>query len=223
MSIAKTLTGVVCAATLLLALGCSTDSMQNRHIDIRKIISVKSTFSPDFKVVTTGPTGIDPRLLAPQQLPPGITVDPPDCAKYAVRQALRPGLKGNMTSLAAQVENNRLLAVAVETAQPVAYEPVSDHCKHITFTGRMLKGETYAIDTPQIKGAKTLGTYNVLDTTVADRTRSTESYHYTAYLGDHHLVLVAANPIPVPNQAPAPVNVDRARRLLTDAIAAVRG
>lgn len=223
MSIAKTLSGVVCAATLLFALGCSTDSMQNRHIVISKIFSVKSTFSPDFKVVTTGPTGIDPRLLASQKLPPGITLDPPDCAKYALSQPLRPGLKGNMASLAAQGENNRLLAVAVETAQPVAYEAVSDHCKHIAFTGRSLKGEIYSIDAPHISGAKTLGTYSVLDTTVADRTRSTESYNYTAYLGNNHLVLVAANPVLVPNQPRALVNVDRARRLLTDSVAAVRG
>jgi hypothetical protein len=223
MSIARKLIGVVCAATLLLALGCSTDSMLNRHIDTSKIFSVKSTFSPDFKVVTTGPTRIDPRLLAPQKLPADITLDPPDCAKYALSQPLRPGLKGNMASLAAQGENNRLLAVAVETAQPVAYEAVSDHCKHIALTGRSLKGEIYAIDAPHIDGAKTLGTYSVLEATVADRTGSTESYNYTAYLGNHHLVLVAANPVLVPNQSPAPVNVDRARRLLTDSVAAVRG
>ena len=223
MLIVRKLIGVVCAATLLLALGCSTDSMLNRHIDTSKIFSVKSTFSPDFKVVTTGPTGIDPRLLAPQKLPPDITLDPPDCAKYALSQPLRPGLKGNMASLSAQGENNRLLAVAVETAQPVAYEAVSDHCKHIALTGRSLKGEIYAIDAPHIDGAKTLGTYSVLEATVADRTRSTESYHYTAYLGNHHLVLVAANPVLVPNQSPPPVNLDRARRLLTDSVAAVRG
>ena len=223
MSIARTLTGVVCAATLLLAVGCSANSMQNRHIDISKIFSVKSTFRPDFKVVTTGPTGIDPRLLAPQKLPPGITLDPPDCARYATAQVLRPGLKGNMASVAAQGENNRFTAVAVETAQPVAYEAVSDHCKHITFTGRSLKGEIDAIDAPHIDGAKTLGTHHVLDTTVADRTRSSESYNYTAYLGNNHLVLVAANPVLVPNQSPASVNVERARRLLTDSVAAVRG
>lgn len=222
MSIARKLIGVVCAATLLLALGCSTDSMQNRHIDISKIFSVKSTFSPDAKVVTTGPTGIDPRLLAPQNLPPGMTLDPPDCARYASSQALQPGLRGNMASVAAQGENNRFLAVAVETARPVTYEAVSDHCKHITFSGRNLKGEIIAIDAPYISGAKTLGTYIVLDATVADRTHSTESYKYTAYLGDNHLVLVAADPLLVPNQPSPLVNVDRARRLLTDAVAAVR-
>jgi hypothetical protein len=223
MSIVRKLIGVVCAATLVLALGCSTDSMLNRHIDISRILSVKSTFSPDFKVVTTGPTQIDPRRLARPKLPPDITLDPPDCAKYALSQPLRPGLKGNMASLAAQGQNNRLLAVAVETAQPVAYEAVSDHCKHITFTGRSLKGEIYAIDAPHIDGAKTLGTYSVLEATIADRTRSTESYNYTAYLGNHHLVLVAANPVLVPNHSPAPVNADRARRLLTDSVAGVRG
>ena len=223
MSIVRKRIGVVCVATLLLALGCSTDSMLNRHIDTSKIFSVKSTFSPAFKVVTTGPTGIDPRLLAPRKLPPDISLDPPDCAKYALSQPLRPGLKGNMATLAAQGENNRLLAVAVATAQPVAYEAVSDHCKHITLTGRSLKGEIYAIDAPQIDGATTLGTYSVLEATVADRTRSSESYNYTAYLGNHHLVLVTANPVLVPNQSPAPLNVDRARRLLTDSVAAVRG
>jgi hypothetical protein len=222
MSIARTLTGVACA-TMLFALGCSTDSMQNRHIVISKIFSVKSSFGPDFKVVTTGPTGIDPRLLTLQKLPSGIKVDPPDCAKYAMSQPLRPGLRGNMAALATQGENNRLLAVAVETAQPVAVEAVSDHCKHIAFTGHGLRGEIYAIDAPHIDGAKTQGTYTALDTTVANGTRSTESYNYTAYLGDNHLVLVAANPIVLPNQPRALVNVDRARRLLTDSVAAIRG
>jgi Domain of unknown function (DUF5642) len=223
MSIAKTLCGVVCAATLLFPLGCSTDSMQNRHIVIDKIFSVKSSFSPDFKVVNTGPTGIDPLLLTPQKLPPGITLDPPDCAKYALSQPLRPGLKGNMASLAALGENNRLVAVAVETVQPVAYEASSDHCRHIALTGRSIKGEIYAIDAPHINGAKTLGTYRVMDTTVAGRPSSTESYNYTAYLGNNHLVLVEASPVLVPNQPRASVNVDRARRLLTDSVAAVRG
>ena len=128
-----------------------------------------------------------------------------------------------MASLAAQGENNRFTAVAVESSQPVAYDAVSDHCKHIALTGRSLKGEIYAINAPHIDGAKTLGTYSVLEATVADRTGSTESYNYTAYLGNHHLVLVAANPVLVPNQSPAPLNVERARRLLTDAVAAVRG
>jgi len=222
MSRARTLIGVVCATTLLVAVGCSANSMQNRHIDISKIFSVKSTFSPDFKVVTTGPTAIDPRLLAPQKLPPGITLNPPDCARYATAQVLRPGMSGSMASLAAQGENNRFTAVAVESSQPVAYDAVSDHCKHIAVTGRSLKGEIDAIDAPHINGAKTLGTHSVLDTTVAGQARSSESYNYTAYMGNH-LVLVAANPVLVPNQSPAPLNVERARRLLTDAVAAVRG
>ena len=140
-------------------------------------------------------------------------------------QVLRPDVSGSMASLAAQSKNNRFtaVAVAVESSKSVAYEAVSDHCKHITFTGRSLKGEIYAIDAPHIKGAKTLGTYSVLDTTVADRTSSTESYNYTAILGTNHLVLVGGNPVVVPNQSTALVNADRARQLLTDAVAAVRG
>jgi hypothetical protein len=223
MSLPRTLIGSICAATLVLSVACSANSMLNRHIDISRIFLIKSTFSPDFKVVTQGPTAIDPRLLAQQRLPPGITLNPPDCARYAMAQVLRPGVSGSMASLAAQNKNNRFTAVAVESSQSVAYEPVSDHCKHITFTGRSLRGEIYAIDAPHIEGAKTLGTYSVLDATVADRTSSTESYNYTAVLGKNHLVLVGGNPVVVPNQSTASVNADRARRLLTDAVAAVRG
>jgi hypothetical protein len=47
-------------------------------------------------------------------------------------------------------------------------------------------------------------------------------YTYVAYLGDY-LVVVTANPLPLPNQPVPPVNVQRAQQLLTDAVAAVRG
>jgi hypothetical protein len=44
---------------------------------------------------------------------------------------------------------------------------------------------------------------------------------FVAYLG-HYFVLVTANPLMFPNKPVAPVDVDRAKTLLTDAVAAIR-
>jgi Domain of unknown function (DUF5642) len=220
MPIARVLLGVVCAAGLLLV-GCS-DSAKNRRIDISKVFAVRSSFGPQFNVVTSGPTGIDPRLLAPPKFAGDMTFDPADCAKYAAGQTLPPGLTGKMAELSAEGDNNRFVVIAVETSQPVPYEAVSDHCKHIAFTGRSVKGVIDVIGAPRIDAARTLGTHRVLGATVAGQARSSELYNYTAYLGNH-LVLVAAIPVLIANQPAAPVNVDRARRLLTDSVAAVRG
>ena len=51
--------------------------------------------------------------------------------------------------------------------------------------------------------------------------RSGEIYEYVAYLGNY-LVMVTANPLMIPNKPAAPVNIDRAKTLLTDAVAALR-
>ena len=37
------------------------------------------------------------------------------------------------------------------------------------------------------------------------------------------MVLVTANPLVIPNQPVAPVDIERAKKLLVDAVAAVRG
>ena len=128
-----------------------------------------------------------------------------------------------MASLAAQGENNRLLAVAVGIYNQLPDEAVNYDCKHITFTGRSLKGEIDAIDVPHyIHGAKTVGTYSVLEVHSRDRTRSTESYNYTAIEETttsckSPLIRSLSRIIP-----PAGQRADRARRLLTDSVAAVR-
>ena len=46
--------------------------------DISRVLDVKSSFGPEFKVTTVAPTGIDPRILAPQTLPPGVKFEPPE-------------------------------------------------------------------------------------------------------------------------------------------------
>jgi hypothetical protein len=224
MPMRRVLLAIVCGLGLLASAGCSSDSSaQNQHIDIAKVFSVKSTFGPQFKVITTGPTGIDPRLLTAQKLPDGITFDPPDCAKYAAGQTLPPGLEGNMAAVSAEGEGNRFIALAVETSQQVPFDAsMTDKCKRVTFSGGSLHGVVDVIDAPHIDGGHTIGTHRVLEATLGDQTRSGELYNYVAYL-DNYLVLVAANPLLIPNQPVAPVNVDRACALLSDAVAAVRG
>lgn len=65
MPFAKSILAILCAALIG---GCGSGPA-TRKIDIGNVKSVKSSFGPDFKVVTAGPTGIDPKLLAPQSLP----------------------------------------------------------------------------------------------------------------------------------------------------------
>jgi hypothetical protein len=51
---------------------------------------------------------------------------------------------------------------------------------------------------------------------------SGELYNYVASFGSY-LVIVTANPLVLPNKPVVPVNTQRARDLLTAAVAAVRG
>ncbi|HZQ33994.1 MAG TPA: DUF5642 family protein [Mycobacterium sp.] len=185
-------------------------------VDIGKILSVKSTFGADFKVQTIDKTGIDPKLLAPIQFQEGLTWDPAECAKYA--WTLPSGLKGNIATVLAEGQGNRFIAMAIETSEPVAYDPaVVDKCRHVTFSGPGTRGVVDVVDAPQIQGAPTLGKHRILQTAVG----SGELYTYVAYLGNY-LVVVTANPLLTPNQPVPPVNVQRAQQLLSDSVAAVR-
>jgi Domain of unknown function (DUF5642) len=186
-------------------------------VDIDKVLSVKSTFAPPYLVRTIGKTAIDPKLLVPIQFQQDLVWDPADCAKYA--WTLPAGLKGNIATLTAEGEGNRFIAMAVETSEPVRLDPeVVEKCKHVTFSGKDMRGVVDVVDAPQIDGVQTLGKHRQLQTATA----SGELYTYVAYLGDY-LVVVTANPVPVPNQPVPTVNVERAQQLLTDAVAAVRG
>ena len=68
----RTLLAVVCAGLLA---ACSGGAPKNdsSSADIARVLDVKSSFGPEFKVSTVAPTAIDPRLLAPQALPPGVS------------------------------------------------------------------------------------------------------------------------------------------------------
>ncbi|OBK74143.1 hypothetical protein A5651_11660 [Mycobacterium sp. 1274761.0] len=200
---------------------CS-NTMQNQHIDISGIFAVKSTFGPEYKVVTNGPTGIDPRLFAPQKLPANMTIDPAECSKYAQGQTLPSGLTGRMATVTAEGDNNRFVAVAVQTSAQVPYESISHACNHIAFTGQSVRGAIDVVDAPHILGAETLAIHRTLEATLGGLDRSGELYNYTAYLGNS-VVLVVVNPVKVPNGPPAVVDVEKARRLLSDSVAAVRG
>ncbi|MBV8964777.1 MAG: DUF5642 family protein [Mycobacteriaceae bacterium] len=186
------------------------------QINIDKVSSVKTSFGPDFAVQTIGQTAIDPKLLSPVQFQQGLTWDPTDCAKYA--WTLPSGLKGNIATVSAQGQGNRFIAMAIETSQPVRYDPaVVDKCRHVTFSGSDVHGVVDVVDSPHVDGAQTLGKHRELQTTVG----SGELYTYVAYLDDY-LVVVTANPLPIPNQPVPQVNIQRAQQLLTDAVAAVR-
>jgi hypothetical protein len=211
------------ASTVALIGGCSANGSTSASttsvtpkVDINKISSLKQSFGPDFKVQTIGQTAIDPKLLSPIQFQQGLTWDPADCAKYA--WTLPAGLKGNIASVSAEGQGNRFIAMAIETSEPVRLDPaVVDKCGHVSFSGPDVRGVVDVVDSPHIEGVETLGKHRQLQTAVG----SGELYTYVAYLGDY-LVVVTANPLPAPNQPVPQVNVQRARQLLTDAVAAVR-
>jgi hypothetical protein len=217
----RTLLAVACAA-LLAACSSGEPTAADVPDDISRVLDVKSTFGPEFKVTTVAPTGIDPRILAPQTLPPGVKFEPPDCAKFATGLALPAGLKGNMAATTAEGEGNRFIAIAVETSEPVPLTDPGQACQKVEFAGPGSRGLVEVAESPVIDGARTLGTHRVVQTVVNGKPASGELYNYVASFGSI-LVIVTANPLVLPKQPVAPVNTQRARDLLSAAVAAVRG
>lgn len=191
------------------------------HADIANVANVKSSFGPEFKTNSIGPTGIDPRLLAPQPLPQGMTFDPADCAKAASQQLLPAGVKGNMAATTAEGDGNRFIAIAVEASEAVPESDPAQNCQKVGFTGPGVRGLVEVVEAPQIGGVHTLGTRRVLQTTVDGKPRAGELYNYVASFGPF-LVIVTANPLVLPDKPVTPVNTQRARDLLTAAVAAVK-
>ena len=70
MSNPRAIVVVVCAGVLTACATGQSAEQDFSHADIAHIANVKSSFGPEFKVNSVGPTGIDPRLLGPQPLPP---------------------------------------------------------------------------------------------------------------------------------------------------------
>lgn len=215
---------VVIACACVLA-ACATGQSAEQDLsraDIAHVANVKSSFGSQFKVTSVGPTGIDPRLLGPQTLPPGMTFDPADCGKAVSQQVVPAGVKGNMAATTAEGDGNRFIAIAVETSDAVPVSDPAQNCQKVGFTGPAMRGLVEVVEAPQISGVHTLGTHRVLQTTVDGKPRTGELYNYIASFGTF-LVIVTANPLVLPDQPVAPVDTQRARDLLTAAVAAVKG
>jgi hypothetical protein len=215
---------IVVGACAGLLTACATGQSADQdlsHADIAHVANVKSSFGSEFKVTSVGPTGIDPRLLGPQPLPQGMTFDPADCGKAASQQVVPAGAKGNMAATTAEGDGNRFIAIAVETSEPVTREDPAQNCRKVGFTGPGVRGLVEVVDAPHIDGVHTLGMHRVVQTTVDGKPRTGELYNYTASFGTF-MVIVTANPLVVPGKPVAPVNTQRARDLLTAAVAAVK-
>jgi hypothetical protein len=215
-------TSLALACALALTACSATPAANDSKSDIAKVLDVKSSFGPDFKVSTVAPTGIDPRLLAPQSLPQGAVFDPQACAKVATGLVVPQGLKGNMAATTAEGEGNRFIAIAVETSEALKFPDPGDSCKKVAFAGGGVRGLVEVVPSPTITGASTLGTHRVVQTVVDKKMVSGELYNYVASFSTF-MVIVTANPLVEPNKPVAPVDTQRARDLLAAAVAAVRG
>jgi hypothetical protein len=214
---------VVACAGVLAACGTGQSAEPDlSRADIANVKNVKSSFGPPYKVTDVGPTGIDPRLLGPQALPPGMKFDPVDCAKFAAQQMVPSGAKGNMAATTAEGEGNRFIAIAVETSEAVPVNDPAPNCQKVGFAGGGVRGLVEVVEAPQIGGVHTAGTHRVLQTMVDGKPRTGELYNYVATFGTF-VVIVTANPLVLPGKPVAPVNTQRARDLLTAAVAAVKG
>ncbi len=109
---------VALSCTGLLA-ACSAPQADLSNADIARVAELKSDFAAPFEVKTVGPAAIDPRLLGPQPLPPGLTFDPADCGKAAGAGTLPPGVQGNMAATTAEGDGVRYVVIAVETSEQV--------------------------------------------------------------------------------------------------------
>jgi len=213
---------VVCAGVLA---ACGTGESAEpdlSHANIANVKKVKSSLGPPFSVTDVGPTGIDPRLLGPQTLPPGLKFEPADCARFAAQQVVPAGAKGNMAATTAEGEGNRFIAIAVETSEAVPVNDPAQNCQKVGFAGGGVRGLVEVVEAPQIGGVHTLGTHRVLQTMVDGKPRTGELYNYVATFGTF-VVIVTANPLVLPGKPVAPVDTQRARDLLTAAVAAVKG
>jgi len=217
------LASLAVTACALVVAGCSGQTTPpESQGDIARLMDVKTNFGPEFKVSTVAPTGIDPRLLASQPLPQGVTFDPPDCGKAATGLALPAGLKGNMSAVTAEGAGNRFIAIAVETSEQVPFPDPGPDCQKVAFAGPGARGLVEVTESPAVDGAKTLGTHRFVQTMVNGKPASGELYNYVASFGSF-LVIVTANPLVVPNAPVQQVDTKRARDLLAAAVNDVRG
>ena len=206
-----------CATAIV---GCGTES--GPTADIGRVVEVKSSFGSQFSVTEVPPTGIDPKFLTGQKLPDGLKFEPAGCAEFATGQLVPTGTEGNMAAVSAEGEGNRFIVIAVQTNEPVpVIEPGAD-CRKVAFDGGAVRGTVEAIEVPKIDGATTIGVHRVVQTVAVDgKARTGEVFNYSAHFGNYQ-VIVAANPLVLPNKPTAPVNTRRARDLLIAGVNAIR-
>jgi hypothetical protein len=216
----RTLLAVVCAG-LLAACSGGKPNDDAMTADIAHVLDVKSSFGPEFHVTTVAPTGIDPHLLGPQPLPPGVTFDPADCAKIATASTIPAGVKGNMAATTAEGEGNRFIAIAVETSEALPANDPGPNCQRVAYAGPGAKGIVEVTESPVIEGVHVLGTHRFVETTANGKPVGGELYNYVASFGAF-MVIVTANPTVQPDKPVAAVDTKRARDLLVAAVAAVR-
>ncbi|OBB86215.1 hypothetical protein A5760_05715 [Mycobacterium colombiense] len=207
------------AAVCVLA-GCSS-ATHSAKVDISKVVDVKSSFGPEFKVSDISERGIDPKLLAGRKLPDGLTFDPANCAKVAAGPDMPADLQGNMSAVTAEGRGNRFVVIALETSKALPFNDPGKECNKVTFTGPQMRGGVQVVEVPQIESTRTLGVHRVMQALTSGGPRTGELYDYSAVFGDYQ-VIVIANPLVVPNQPVAPVDTQRARDLLVKAVSAVR-
>lgn len=214
---------LVMLSTGMCVVACgTTDQKEYPNADIANVAKLKSDFGPEFKVSEVGKTGIDPKMLAPQTMPPGMKFEPPECSKFAEGQALPDDLKGNMAATSAEGAGNRFIVLAVETSSPIPANDPDDACKQVKFAGPGMRGQVEVVDAPQIDGAHTTGTHRIVQTVVGGKPRTGELYNYVARFGSF-MVIVTANPLVQPNKPVVPVDTKKAQDLLSAAVGAVRG
>ncbi len=218
----RPLAGAAVSASVGLLTACgSGQTLDLSRADIANVAGITSSFGPRFAVSTVGPAAIDPGLLGPQELPPGVTFDPADCAASAGRQTLPPGAKGNMAATTAEGEGLRYIVIAVETSEPVRVDAPTEQCSTVAFSGPGVRGMVEVIETPEVGGVQIVGTHRVLQTTAAGGPRTGELYNYVATFGNF-TVIVTANPLVLPDAPVVPVDTQRARELVTQAVTLVK-
>lgn len=205
-----------CAAAVA---GCQ--SKAGPTADIAKISDVKASFGKQFTVSEVPPTGIDPKFLTGQKLPEGLRFQPSNCAQFAAGQLVPTGTEGNMSAVSAEGEGNRFIVIAVETNEPVPVAEPGKDCSKVTFDGGTIRGTVEAVEVPKINGTTTIGVHRVVQTTVNGKPRTGEVFNYSAHFGNYQ-VIVAANPLVLPDKPTVPVNTQRARDLLIAGVNAIR-
>ena len=216
------------SAVLLIAATCALTACSWRadpelsSADISKITAIKDSFGPGFEVKDIAKTGIDPKLLSERKLPEGLKFEPAPCEDVATGQKMPDGIEGNMAAVTAEGQGNRFIVIALETSEPVPFREPGHGCRKVGFSGNGLRGVIETVDAPHIKGAKTLGVHRVLQAARRGQTRTGELYDYSAHFGKYQ-VIVTANPLVIPNQPVADIDIDRAKELLASTVAAITG